>query len=188
MKILLFLLPVIALGQTTLFYNAKIHTAASLNTPDASWMLIKDGKVLKTGAGSLPNEVSSKMDLNGQVLFPSLTDSHAHTLDLGKSQSEVSFRGAKSSEEAITRLKNYIAKNNLRGSKTILGNDWDQSDWPGKQFPTRIQLDAVSITQPIILYRVDGHAAWVNTAALKQSEIWEQKVDPKGGKIHREAY
>ncbi len=188
MKIFFLLLPITLFGQTTLFYNAKIHTSASLNTPDAAWMLVKDGKVLKTGKEELPKaENYSKVDLNGKVLFPSLTDSHAHILDLGKSQFEVNFRGVKSSKEAVARLKEYIAKNKLQGTKAILGNDWDQSDWPGKQFPSRLELDEITQTQPIILYRVDGHAAWVNTAALKQSGIWERKADPQGGKIHRDS-
>ena len=43
---------------------------------------------------------------------------------------------------------------------------WDQNRFPGKQFPTNEQLNALFPDRPVILERVDGHASIANNAAL----------------------
>jgi predicted amidohydrolase YtcJ len=40
---------------------------------------------------------------------------------------------------------------------------------------------------PAVLVRVDGHAAWVNSAALAAAGIRAETPDPPGGRIHRDA-
>jgi predicted amidohydrolase YtcJ len=68
----------------------------------------------------------------------------------------------------------------------LLGRGWDQNLWPGGDWPTRALLDRVAPDRPVMLRRVDGHAAWVNGEALRLAGIDADTPDPEGGHIHRD--
>lgn len=178
--------PVIA--GTTVFYNGHVRIFDKANTT-ADWLAVTDGKVAGFGSGTQFGsfEGASRVDLKGKWILPSLTDSHAHLVSMGRELSQVDLRGAKSEEDAAARVKAYLDSGRGAGHLAIVGNGWDQSDWPGKAFPSRKTLDAVAPKRPVVLYRVDGHAAWVNTAALKQTILWKSRHDPAGGRVLRDA-
>src|SRR5690606_21757984 len=72
---------------------------------------------------------------------------------------------------------------------------WDQNDWPAAEdgthpFPTRHDLDAAFPDRPVWLRRVDGHAGWVNTAALRAVGIDPEAPapeSPEGGAVLADA-
>ena len=47
-------------------------------------------------------------------------------------------------------------------------------------------LDAIIPDRPVFLRRVDGHAAWANSEALKRANITAETPDPEGGEIIRD--
>ena len=59
--------------------------------------------------------------------------------------------------------------------------------WKLGRFPTAAELDAVVADKPAWLERIDGHAGWANSAALKIAGITRATPDPVGGKIERDA-
>jgi predicted amidohydrolase YtcJ len=59
--------------------------------------------------------------------------------------------------------------------------------WPNGAFPNASDLDAVSPHNPVYLTARSGHAAWVNSAALRTAGIGSATPDPEGGKIERDA-
>ena len=59
--------------------------------------------------------------------------------------------------------------------------------WPVKAFPRAADIDAVVSDRPVWLRRVDGHAGWANSAAMKLAGIDRDTADPVGGKIIRDA-
>ncbi len=72
----------------------------------------------------------------------------------------------------------------------MLGGGWDQNDWPEKVFPTAADLDAAFPDRPVWLERVDGHAGWANSAALRAVAARSGKTldgdwQPAGGRIER---
>ncbi len=69
----------------------------------------------------------------------------------------------------------------------IVGRGWDQNDWPVKEWPTRQDLDAVAPDTPVLLDRIDGHAAWANSKALALAGITAATRDPDGGRLLRDA-
>lgn len=170
-----------------LFHNGKIYT--EVGTPTSNWLLLKNSRVHSFGKGPLPtlDPDAEKIDLKGKILLPSITDAHVHLTDIGREQFQIDLRGTKSAQEVIDRLQKALKEKRIKAPNVIVGNGWDQSDWPEQKFPTRAELDNISTEQPIILQRIDGHAVWVNTYALKESKIWNETIDPKGGKIHRGA-
>ncbi|MFZ5444815.1 MAG: amidohydrolase [Myxococcota bacterium] len=119
------------------------------------------------------------------TIVPGLVDSHAHLAALGRSLSIVSLREVTSEADAVARVR--AAPASAYQGDWLMGRGWDQNDWAGQQFPTRASLDAAFPKTPVFLTRIDGHAAWVNSAALARAGITAATVDPSGGRILRDA-
>ncbi|MBI4403321.1 MAG: amidohydrolase [Deltaproteobacteria bacterium] len=170
---------------STVYHNGTIRIGDEDQTV-TDWIAIADGKVLDYGKGKRFRQLNAEkqIDLKGRTLMPGLTDSHLHLTDLGMNQFQVDLKGCRSADEAAERVRKVLSQ---QPAGAIVGNGWDQSDWPGKQFPHRSSLDNVLDSRPIILYRIDGHAAWVNTYALKHTPAWTMSGDPAGGQIIRDS-
>lgn len=52
-----------------------------------------------------------------------------------------------------------------------MGRGWDQNDWPVKEYPDNQELDSLFPDRPVLLTRVDGHAAIANSQALQLAGI-----------------
>ncbi len=115
-------------------------------------------------------------------ILPGLVDTHIHLVGLGESLTAlVDLSGCQSPEECVAVLQQQPAG---RG-EWLLGRGWDQQRWVSPQFPEAQLLDQAFPQQPVFLLRSDGHAAWVNTAALRKAGITARSADPPGGKILR---
>jgi len=53
----------------------------------------------------------------------------------------------------------------------LLGRGWDQNDWAAKDFPTNDKLNELFPGRPVLLTRVDGHAAIANKKALEIANV-----------------
>jgi predicted amidohydrolase YtcJ len=51
------------------------------------------------------------------------------------------------------------------------------------RFPTAAELDAAVADRPVWLERADGHAAWANSAAMREAGVTARSVSPPGGRI-----
>jgi predicted amidohydrolase YtcJ len=88
------------------------------------------------------------------------------------------------SEAAAVEL---VRRNPTSRGGWVVGRGWNQNAWPGTAFPTRASLDAAFPTTPVALTRVDGHAVWVNSEALRRVGISAATRDPEGGRVLRDA-
>ncbi len=125
-----------------------------------------------------------RIALKGGTLMPGFIESHAHIGELGAMSRQADLTGIASEDEALARVKAWCAAN---PSGWVRARGWDQNLWPGQAFPTLKELDAITGDRPAYLERVDGHAAWVNSAALKLGGITKDTPDPKGGRYLRDA-
>jgi predicted amidohydrolase YtcJ len=105
-------------------------------------------------------------------------------LSLGFALMRADLVGAASKDEVIARLREF--ERTLPRDAWLLGHGWDQNDWPGKSYPTAADLDAAFPARPVWLERIDGHAGWANSAAMRAvqrdlSGDWQ----PDGGRILR---
>ncbi|MFP4526659.1 MAG: amidohydrolase [Bacteroidales bacterium] len=193
MKKLLFLLPVIILTFSCskkekadlIISNATIYTVDNEFTK-AEAAAIKDGKFIAVGSSKdIQQQFSSKneKDLKGKFVYPGFIDAHCHFYGYSMNLRKVDLVGTQSVEEIIERLKEYKEEYD---PEWILGRGWDQNDWEVKEFPHKKELDEVFPETPVYLTRVDGHAAYVNSAALKEAGI-SKAENIEGGKIHEKA-
>ena len=85
--------------------------------------------------------------------------------------------------EALAKISQYAADN--PGRQWIIGNGWNQEAWGLGRFPTAAELDSVVADRPVFLSRVDGHAVWVNGAAMAAAGISSATKSPGGGNIEK---
>ncbi|HQZ74518.1 MAG TPA: amidohydrolase [Chitinophagaceae bacterium] len=153
-----------------LVYNATIYTVdSSFSTAEA--MAVKDGKIIAVGkTADIENEfdATEKLDAQGKFIYPGFIDAHAHFVGYGMSLQRVDLTGTNSWEECIERVK-IFANENKEG--WITGRGWDQNDWAIKEFPNNEILDTLFPDRPVLLTRVDGHAAIANQKALDLAGI-----------------
>lgn len=153
-----------------LIYNATIYTVdSSFSTAEA--MVVKDGKIVATGKiADLEKkyDAKEKLDAGGKFIYPGFIDAHAHFTGYGLSLQTVNLMGTNSWEEVIEKVKTFAATN---PDGWITGRGWDQNDWTTKDFPTNLQLNELFPDRPVLLRRVDGHAAIANQKALDLAGI-----------------
>ena len=164
-----------------LVYNAHIYTVNDAFEV-AEAMAIKDGKIVAIGTTAEIKEkytADTTIDALGKPIYPGFIDAHAHFVGYAESLRNADLTSAKSWEETLTRLQDF-AKTQPDG--WLIGRGWDQNDWPGQQFPTRERLDELFPDRPVLLTRIDGHAAIANQKALSLADV-EKAYELTGGEI-----
>ena len=152
-------------------HHAKIYTVNN-DFATAEAMAVQDGKIVAIGTNDeilKEYQSDSLVDAKGAAVYPGFIDAHAHFLGYGQSLYSVDLMFVPSWEEAITRVKGFAAKHPGKG--WIKGRGWDQNRFPGKQFPTNAELNALFPDRPVILERVDGHASIANDFALNLAGV-----------------
>jgi predicted amidohydrolase YtcJ len=148
----------------------------------------KDDFIIGINLPSAPSNIVTRIDAKGKVMLPGLIDAHGHILGLGYNLLKVNLRGTKSEDEAVKRVLEFVSANNQDSSKSdktqwIIGTGWNQVLWPSKEFPSKDSLDSAIKNQAVVLSRVDGHAVWVNSVALRLAGIDANTPSPAGGEI-----
>lgn len=153
-----------------LVHNARIYTIDSaFSTAEA--MVIRDGRI--EAVGKLEDlkknyEAKEMIDAGGKFIYPGFIDAHAHFYRYGLGLQTADLVGTTSWEDILSRLKIFAA-NHKEG--WIIGRGWDQNDWAVKAYPDKQQLDSLFPNTPVLLTRVDGHAAIANQKALDEAGV-----------------
>jgi predicted amidohydrolase YtcJ len=172
-------------------HNAKIYTVDDKFSV-ASAMVISNGKILETGDSKkllLLYEAKEKIDANGAVVYPGFIDAHSHFLGYGLSLQRANLVETQSWDDVLQRLQEFSKQKNIQQGQWITGRGWDQNDWPVKEFPTKEKLDALFPNNPVLITRIDGHAAIANQKALElagvttTSKLTGGDVEVKNGKL-----
>lgn len=153
-----------------LIYNATIYTVDSAFSMVEA-MVIKDGKIVATGNSADMEkawETKEKLDAQGKFIYPGFIDAHAHFVGYGNSLQRVNLVGTESWDEVIERTNQFATEN---PDGWLLGRGWDQNDWKTTDFPTNLKLNELFPDRPVLLTRIDGHAAVANQKALDLAGI-----------------
>ena len=166
-------------------YNGKLYTMDERRSR-ATAIAIRDNRILAVGDDvTIRNLLSvggKAIDLRGRCVIPGLVDAHLHfewlSLGLKGVNAETPALG-----EALQRVKERAGQTPV--GTWIRGHGWNQTVWGGA-FPTRIDLDRVAPEHPVYLSAKSGHAAWVNSLALKLAGVTSATPNPPGGEIVRD--
>ena len=165
-----------------ILHNGRVYTV------DGSFLVseafaVKGGRIIAVGKSKdILNAYTadSVVDAHGQPVYPGFIDAHAHFVGYGRGLFEVNLYDCKDWNEAIGRIKTFAAAH--PNEPWIRGRGWDQNKFPGKAYPDNASLDQLFPNKPVLLQRVDGHAAIANSKALTMAGITAgQKI--AGGEI-----
>ncbi len=168
-----------------LLYNARIYTFDPRREV-ASALLVQHGRIQAVGGEELLEVPAERMDLQGKVVLPGLTDAHIHLQQYALALQKVDCQTA-TLEECLQRVAQRAAE--ARAGEWILGHGWDQNVWDLLQggWPHAAHLDAVAQDRPVYLTAKSLHAAWANSAALARAGITAATPNPPNGEIQRDS-
>ena len=166
--------------------NATVYTVDS-TFAKAEAFAVKDGKFVAVGSSAdLKSRFSAakEVDAKGQFIYPGFYDAHCHFYRYALALPSADLVGTTSWAQVIQKLQENRKK--YPQAAWLTGRGWDQNDWPTKQFPTKDTLDVLFPDVPVLLTRVDGHAAVVNQKALDLAGV-TASTPISGGTITRNA-
>ena len=168
--------------------NARVYTADDAR-PLVEAFAVRDGRVVFVGsqreAGLLKGTSTRVLDAQGRTIIPGMVDGHAHFAGLAQKLLAVDLVGARSLDEVVARVAEKAKT--LPAGTWITGRGWDQNAWEDTRFPHHAALSAAIPNHPVILTRVDGHAGYVNAAAMQRAGLTRATKDPAGGTILKDA-
>ncbi len=148
-------------------------------------IVVKNGRIAKI----LPQKNGVKISTEKGSLFfenavalPGFIDNHGHVAALGRQELGLKLSDAKSARECAERAADFPPSR----SGWILGRGWNETLWQNPEIPNAKILDELIPDVPALLVRIDGHAAWANSKALKICGVTKATPDPLGGKIERD--
>jgi len=172
----------VAKAQEITIYKAKKIYLCDTSFAVVEAMAVSGNKIVLTGTydsaiHKYPN--ARTVHFKNKFIYPGLIDAHCHFYATANGMSECNLVGSKSEADVISKLKKF-KKTNKR--TWIVGRGWDQNEWKGGQYPTLEALDKAFPNTPVFLKRIDGHAAWINTAAIQEAAI-DITLPVDGGEI-----
>jgi predicted amidohydrolase YtcJ len=153
-----------------IIFNANIYTVDSAFSK-AQAIAVRDGKIEAIGNSQ---EITgkyyadTKINAEGKFIYPGFIDAHAHFYRYGLGLSTADLVETTSWENIVSKLETFAAENK---EGWLIGRGWDQNDWEEKNFPSKEKLDELFPDRPVLLTRVDGHAAIANQKALDAGGI-----------------
>ena len=162
--------------------HATIYTVDStFSTAEA--MAIKDGKVLETGttaALTAKYTATQTLDAQGKSIYPGFIDAHCHFVGYANGLTTCDLTGTDSWAAILQRLDDFTKNQPAGDTSWVIGRGWDQNDWAVKQFPVNDLLNQRFPNRPVLLTRVDGHAAIANKKALDMAGVKAGQTLPGG--------
>jgi predicted amidohydrolase YtcJ len=170
-----------------LLVNGRVHTMDPA-APFAPAVAIRGNRILAVGTTerleTMAGAGARVIDLRGRVVLPGFVDAHVHFLNYARALQQVSLDGLTAVEPAVALVAERLRR--VQPGDWLEGRGWNRNLWPNAAFPTRATLDAVAPDTPVALQSKDGHALWVNTAALSAAGVSAATPDPNGGQILRD--
>lgn len=169
-------------------YTGVTGTSSFHEVERVQAMAIKGDRILAVGKDEdiekYKGQATTVVDLQGHFVVPGFNDAHLHLTDAGFKRLTVDLTGVQSEQDFRERLRNRMET--AEPGEWITGSGWDETLWPTKELPTRLDIDEVTSDHPVYLERIDGHVAVANTLALKMAHVSLASKDPEGGEIGRD--
>ncbi len=124
--------------------------------------------------------------LGGATVLPGFNDVHCHTTWFGLTLASVDVTAMPGGLSEVYAALETAAATTPAG-EWINATGYAHRDYDG-QYPDLARLDEITGDRPLFMRQTSGHAAIVNTAAMRLAGILEPDfTDPVGGKVVRDA-
>jgi predicted amidohydrolase YtcJ len=166
-----------------LLVNGSFHTMDAA-APRATAVAVRDGRFFpvgeEQGARAALGGRLEVVDLRGRCVLPGLIDAHLHFKWFAESLRAVDVETS-TMEEAVSRVAARAGQS--PAGAWITGSGWNHNVWGSGVLPEARPLDRAAPRNPVCLEAKNGHALWVNSAALERAGIGVDTRDPDGGQI-----
>lgn len=169
--------------------NGKI-TTLDPDTPEASAIAIRDGKVAAIGSDASIMELAADdtrvIDLNSRRVIPGLNDSHTHVIRGGLNYNmELRWENVPSVADALAMLRKQAANTPSPQWVRVVGG-WSEFQFAERRMPTLEEINAAAPDTPVFILHLYS-SALLNRAALQALGITKDTPNPPGGEIERDA-
>ena len=171
-----------------ILHNGNIQTQDDL-FPIASAIAISGNIIQDIGSDekilSLASKNAKIINLEQKLLLPGFIDTHFHFYEWALNYDNIDFSGTlsfKEMEETISKKALELGRD-----KWVLGQGFNESEWPENRMPDRFYLDRPVPHNPVCIWRCDLHLCVANSMALQLAGIDSSSPDPEDGKIAKDA-
>ena len=160
--------------------NGKIYTMTE-DGEKVEAIGIKDGIIKFIGTDEEATQFKSieVIGLKGKTVVPGLADSHMHMYAYCQNQTFVNLESARSIDDMIYLMKQKLK--DVPSGNWIKGVNFDQSKFKENRFPSKNDLDKISLEHPIVIKRCCLHAVVANSMALKLAGVYKGYDGGTGG-------
>ena len=170
-----------------IFYNGTIATQDA-NQTVAQAMAIDGDRIIAVGSDAaillLSGPDTRRIDLDGRLMVPGFIDTHIHFYEWALKRQGVKLDDTTSLADLLDRVRQTADSH--PADHWIMGQGFNETQWPTPQMPTRKRLDQVAPMHPVLLWRCDLHLAVANSMALAAASIDAATPDPPDGRIERD--
>ena len=157
--------------------------------PKAEAMAVRDGRILAVGSVHDARQAVGtgpvrELHYSRGTLVPGLIDTHNHMHWTGIQAKLVDLSHADSIASIQAAVRTF-AREHPEHPWITSGGGWHVTRLAEGRYPTCQELDEACGDRPVFLPRV-GHAAVVNSMALRLAGIGRDTPDPPGGRIERD--
>ena len=174
--------------------NGKIVTVDDTN-PVAQALAVRGNEIVAVGTNdevdAYRSEMTTVIDLDGQLAIPGFIEGHGHFLGVGNAQMQLRLMDTQNWEEVVSGVAAAVEQ--AQPGQLIRGRGWHQEKWdplpePNVEgFPLHDRLSEVSPDNPVLLTHASGHATFANALAMEMSGITRDTPNPDGGEILRDS-
>jgi predicted amidohydrolase YtcJ len=158
----------------TLIVRGGTILTGDADEPVVEAMAIRNDEIVAVGSAADIDAMAAPetevLDLDGNTALPGFIESHGHYAQ-NSFPMHLVFLPAPSKPELLAAL---AAEVDNEPDKLLVLSGWLPVDYSG----TREELDAISITRPIVVVALDGHGLWLNSTAIELAGIPEPAEEP----------
>lgn len=167
--------------------NGTFHTQDP-GKPTAEAIAIASGRIIELGDNKTilksAGQQTDRIDLGERLVIPGMIDSHFHYHEWAFMRRHLNLAKVSSLAECLTILKHEAGRK--EPGEWIIGQGFNESDWPENQLPLRKDLDQITTDHPLIIWRCDLHLAVANSVALDLAGIGPDTPNPPEGIIEKD--
>ncbi len=154
-----------------LFYNATFFTMKSEDDTLKAILVDDEGIIIDVYKEMpiLPTDIEH-IDLQESFVYPGFIDTHTHSFEGGLYSLAANLNEVRS----LSELFEILSQTKPIDGK-IFAFSLDEEQLAERRFPTNEELDEIYPHNPVMIRRIDGHSAVLNTYALK-SIPWSEKI------------
>ncbi len=168
-----------------LLTNGRIYIGGSPtddSVPEfAEAVAVKEGAIIFVGTADAARNLQAveTVDLKGKLVLPGFIDAHVHAASAGVDVNYCSIADAADLAGAELIIRGCLS------AKPPAPGDWFEVimfGLVGQHIPIE-RWDGLRSDGPLVVYGLDGHTLYANSAALKTAGVTPETVSPEGGSL-----